>query len=95
MVKYEQINRKDMTAMKRAGHLCRIDKLGRIVIPKQLRDSFDIRSDDAIEIFTDDNAIILRKYTESCTFCGSEDNLRSFKGKTVCESCINELEASE
>ena len=77
--------------MKRAGHLCRIDKLGRVVIPKQLRDSFDIHPDDAIEIFTDDSSIILRKYTESCCFCGSEDNLISFKGKTVCESCIKEL----
>ena len=77
--------------MKRAGHLCRIDKLGRVVIPKQLRDSFDIYPDDAIEIFTDDSSIILRKYTESCCFCGSEDNLKGFKGKTVCESCIKEL----
>lgn len=77
--------------MKRAGHLCRIDKLGRVVIPKQLRDRFDIFPDDAIEIFTDDSSIILRKYTESCTFCGDTDNLVSFKGKTVCKSCITEL----
>ena len=77
--------------MKRAGHLCRIDKLGRVVIPKQLRDSFDIRPDDPIEIFTDDSSIILRKYTETCTFCGSDDDLTDFKGKAVCQSCIKEL----
>lgn len=81
--------------MKRAGHLCRIDKLGRVVIPKQLRDHFDIHPDDAIELFTDGSSIILRKYTQSCTFCGSEDHLISFKGKTVCKVCIKELNLSE
>lgn len=78
--------------MKRAGHLCRIDKLGRIVIPKQLRDSFDIHTDDAIELFTNENAIVLKKYTESCAFCSGEDNLISFKGKTVCKKCVKELD---
>lgn len=81
--------------MKRAGHICRIDKLGRVVIPKQLRERFDIRPEDAIELFTDGNAIILKKCIESCTFCGNEDDLVSFKGKTVCKNCIKALNASE
>ncbi len=77
--------------MKRAGHLCRIDKLGRVVIPKQLRDSFDIDADDVIEIFTDDNAIILKKYTPTCAFCGEDEDVIEYKGKAICKNCMNEL----
>lgn len=77
--------------MKPAGYLCKIDKLGRIVIPKPLRTKFDLKIDDAIELFTDDESIILKKYRESCIFCGSDEDLVALEGKTVCKSCIAKL----
>lgn len=74
-----------------AGFLCKIDKLGRIVIPKPLRDKYDIHTDDTLEMFTEPNAIVLKKYGASCLFCGETDRLTTFKGKVVCQGCIDKL----
>lgn len=78
--------------MKPAGFLCKIDKLGRIVIPKPLRDKYDIHTDDTLEMFTEADAIVLRKYGMSCTFCGESEALTVFKGKPVCQDCLNKLQ---
>ena len=77
--------------MKPAGFLCNIDKLGRIVIPKPLRTKFDLKIDDTIELFIEDDSIILKKYRESCIFCGSDEDLVAYEGKTVCKHCIAKL----
>lgn len=77
--------------MKPAGFLCKIDKLGRIVVPKPLRTQFDLKIDDTIELFTDDQSIILRKYRKSCIFCGGDEELIDYQGKTVCKRCAAEL----
>ena len=81
--------------MKPAGFLCKIDKLGRIVVPKPLRTQFGLNIDDTIELFTDENAIILKKYRESCIFCGSDEELVSFGGKSVCRRCIEKLSSEQ
>lgn len=77
--------------MKPAGFLCKIDKLGRIVVPKPLRTKYDLNIDDTIELFTDDDSIILKKYKASCIFCGGDEDLVPYQGKTVCKSCIAKL----
>ena len=77
--------------MKPAGFLCKIDKLGRIVVPKPLRTKYDLNIDDTIELFTDDESIILKKYKASCIFCGADEDLVNYQGKTVCKSCIAKL----
>jgi len=77
--------------MKPAGFLCKIDKLGRIVVPKPLRTKYNLNIDDTIELFTDDDAIVLKKYRESCIFCGSDEDLVTLEGKTVCRGCIEKL----
>ena len=77
--------------MKPAGFLCKIDKLGRIVVPKPLRTKYDLNIDDTIELFTEDDSIILKKYQASCIFCGGDEDLVSYQGKTVCKSCIAKL----
>ena len=77
--------------MKPAGFLCKIDKLGRIVIPKPLRAKYDLHTDDTIELFTDPDAIIIKKYAMSCIFCGNSENLKTYQGKPVCEDCLNRL----
>lgn len=77
--------------MKRAGDLCKIDNLGRIVIPVRLRRKFDLKQNDTLEIFTEDGSIILRKYIASCVFCGNEDDLQELNDKYVCRNCIEKL----
>ncbi|MBP0979487.1 MAG: AbrB/MazE/SpoVT family DNA-binding domain-containing protein [Oscillospiraceae bacterium] len=80
--------------MKSLGILRRIDELGRIVLPKELRSAFDIRPGDSIEIYTDrDNAIILKKYQHKCIFCGSNDDLVEYKGRMVCQDCVDDIES--
>lgn len=78
--------------MKPAGFLCKIDKLGRIVVPKPLRTKFDLNIDDTIELFTEGDAIVMKKYGMSCIFCGNGDDLHDFKGKPICKGCLDELE---
>ena len=77
--------------MKAAECLCKIDKLGRMVLPKIIRDKFDLSEGDSLEVFTEDNKIILKKYKPCCIFCGEADNVTIFAGKIVCKSCIEEL----
>jgi transcriptional pleiotropic regulator of transition state genes len=77
--------------MKATGIVRRIDELGRIVIPMELRRTLDIKERDPIEIFTDGEKIVLVKYQPGCVLCGNPENLRSFKGNRICQKCINEL----
>lgn len=77
--------------MKSTGIVRRIDSLGRFVIPIELRNVMDISTSDAIEIFTDDDRIILKKYHPACMFCGNADKITYFKGKLVCQDCLEEL----
>jgi len=78
--------------MKKAtGVVRRIDELGRIVIPKELRDAYGIEAGDPIEFYTSDGEIILRKYQPGCVFCGETENLETFHGKHVCRRCKDEL----
>lgn len=77
--------------MKPAGFSCKIDKLGRIVIPKPIRKKYDLNVDDTLEMFTEAEGIILRKYAESCIFCGDSHDVLSIHGKPVCTKCLNEI----
>lgn len=78
--------------MKSLGILRKIDELGRIVLPKELRTAFNIQSGDALEIYTEkDNTIVLKKHQPNCIFCGSDENLKEYKGILVCQQCINSL----
>lgn len=81
--------------MKPAGFLCKIDKLGRIVIPKPLRAKYDLHTDDTIELFTEPDAIVIKKYAMSCIFCGNSEELADFKGKPVCADCLRQLTQSD
>ena len=77
--------------MKRAGDLCKIDNLGRIVIPVRLRRKYDLKQGDTLEIFTENENIVLRRYIASCTFCGNEDDLCEMNDKYICRDCIEKL----
>jgi transcriptional pleiotropic regulator of transition state genes len=77
--------------MKSTGIVRKIDSLGRFVIPIELRNVLDIGTNDSIEIFTDEDKIILKKYQPACLFCGNADNITYFKGKLICKDCLAEL----
>jgi transcriptional pleiotropic regulator of transition state genes len=77
--------------MKSTGMVRRVDELGRIVLPVELRRTLGISERDALEIYGDGRSVILRKYEPVCTFCGNAKDVVNFKGKNVCPSCIKEL----
>ena len=77
--------------MKATGIVRKVDELGRIVLPIELRRTLDIEIKDPIEIFVDDEYILLKKYEPACIFCGNAKNVRRIKEKNVCEDCLKEL----
>ena len=79
--------------MKSTGVVRKVDELGRIVLPIEIRKVLDIKQKDAIEIFTDSDRIILQKYQPACTFCNNANDIIYFSGKRVCAECIEKLKA--
>ena len=77
--------------MKTTGVSRKVDDLGRIVLPAEIRRSFDIREGDHIDIAVDEQNIILSKRHNTCTFCGSAEGLRQFRSHPVCAPCLAEL----
>ena len=77
--------------MKSTGIVRKVDELGRIVLPIELRRTLDIAEKDSLEIYVDEDAIVLRKYEPDCIFCGNAKNIVDFRGKNVCSSCLKEL----
>ena len=73
--------------MKSMGIVRNIDELGRIVIPKELRNKMDMHEGSSVEIFVRDNNICLRRYYEGCHFCGGSDDVAEFKEKLICRAC--------
>ena len=82
--------KKAVFKMKSTGITRRVDELGRIILPIELRRTLDIAERDSLEFFTEDDKIILRKYTPGCIFCG-ESEAASFKGQLICVACRKEL----
>lgn len=77
--------------MKSTGIVRQMDHLGRVVLPIELRRTLDIHEKDSLEIYVDDDSIILKKYEPACIFCGGADSITVFKGKNVCAHCLEEL----
>lgn len=72
---------------KATGMVRRVDELGRLVLPMELRRTFNIEVKDSLEIYVDGDKIILRKYDPACVFCGEAGHVEQFKGKNVCGAC--------
>ncbi len=78
--------------MKSTGIVRKVDELGRIVLPIELRRTLDIAERDSLEIYVDNDSIILRKYQPACIFCDNARDVIAYKNKNVCKSCIKALE---
>ena len=77
--------------MKATGIVRRVDQLGRVVLPIELRRTLDIEIRDPLEIYMDDGSIMLKKYAPACILCGEEGELVEYKGKKICRKCIKTL----
>mgnify|MGYP001230979694 FL=1 len=77
--------------MKSTGIVRKRDDLGRMVIPIELRKTMNIDKKDPMEIYVDDEKIILKKYEPACIFCSSADNTFEFEGKRVCPDCVEAM----
>ena len=80
--------------MKSTGIVRSLDGVGRIVLPMEIRKKLGItENNDALEIYTEGDKIILKKYAPDCVFCGSSKDIFSFKGKNICSKCKKEMES--
>ena len=77
--------------MKSTGIVRKVDELGRIVIPIELRRTMGIEEKDSLEIYIDEEKIILKKYEPACIFCGSAKDVSTYKGRNICSLCANEI----
>jgi len=80
--------------MKSTGIVRKVDELGRIVIPKELRNVLNIEEKNSLEIYVDGEHIILKKYEPACIFCGNAKDTQIYKGKIICPECMEELKNS-
>lgn len=78
--------------MKATGIVRQLDSLGRIVLPIELRRTMDINAKDLVEIYVEDNLIILKKHHPCCIFCYTSTNLHSYMGKQICDKCCSSLQ---
>ena len=77
--------------MKATGIVRKVDELGRIVLPIELRRTLDIAERDPLEIYVDGSSIVLTQYQPACIFCGDSKDIIAYKGKNVCAVCLKEL----
>ena len=77
--------------MKSLGIVRKVDELGRIVLPIELRRTLNIAEKDSLEIYVDGNSIMLKKYQPACIFCDSAKDIYVFRGKNVCSHCLAEM----
>ena len=83
--------RKEGITLKSTGIVRRVDELGRIVLPIELRRTLDIAVRDELEIYLDDDRVVLKKYEPSCIFCSASRNLVTYRGRNVCMECIRHM----
>ncbi|WP_238884476.1 AbrB/MazE/SpoVT family DNA-binding domain-containing protein [Clostridium sp. YIM B02551] len=81
--------------MKSTGVVRKSDQLGRIVLPKELRKTLNLNEGDSLEIYTEGENIILKKYAPGCVFCGEVDNTTEYKGQTICKGCLKDLKGAK
>ena len=77
--------------MKSTGIVRKMDDLGRVVIPIEIRNQFNIAEKDPVEIYVDGSSIVIKKYEPNCIFCGNTENLINYNDKLICEDCSKKI----
>ncbi|WP_076349164.1 AbrB/MazE/SpoVT family DNA-binding domain-containing protein [Alicyclobacillus vulcanalis] len=67
------------------------DNQFRVTLPKSIRDVLDLPAKSSVEIFLDDNCVVMRKYSPGCVFCGQVDGTTLYRHRPICETCRQEL----
>ena len=80
-----------MPQYKSTGIVRQIDDLGRIVIPKELRKTMELKQKDSKKFYVDEGRIVLEKYDEGCFFCGDLEEIIEFGGITICKNCLGRM----
>lgn len=78
--------------MKSTGIVRKVDELGRIVLPIELRRTLEIAERDSLEIYVEGSTIILKKYEPACIFCGDAKDVINYKGRNICRKCLEEMQ---
>lgn len=81
--------------MKATGIVRPVDNLGRVVLPVELRRMLDIEKDAALEVYVDNDSIVLKKYQPACIFCGSADHVQQYNGRIICKACRQAIGAMD
>ncbi|WP_415310501.1 AbrB/MazE/SpoVT family DNA-binding domain-containing protein [Clostridium perfringens] len=79
--------------LKSTGVVRKLDQLGRIVLPKELRTVLNLKEKDALEIYVDGEQIILKKYEPACVFCGDAREVVNYRGKNICKKCLEKMKS--
>lgn len=90
---WQYTKKKGEFCMKSTGVVRKVDELGRVVLPSSIRAHMDIKANDAMEIFTDGERIVLQKYQPACIFCNDVDNVVFFNGKRICAACLEQIKS--
>ena len=69
----------------------KVDCLGRVILPIELRRTLDLMGSNSLELFVEGNSIFLKKYEPGCTFCGNAKDISSYKGRNICARCRKQL----
>lgn len=77
--------------MRSLGMVRKVDELGRIVLPIEIRRMMELNPGDGAEIFVEKNRVILQKYSPSCIFCGEADDIITYKDRKICKDCLLQL----
>lgn len=77
--------------MKSTGIVRKVDELGRIVLPIELRRTLEIAERDSLEIYVEGSTIILKKYEPACIFCGDAKDVVNYRGRNICRKCLEEM----
>ena len=77
--------------VKSTGIVRKVDELGRIVIPIELRRNLGIDEKDSLEIYVENDHILLKKYSPACIFCSNASEITTFNGRNICKDCLNEI----
>ena len=80
--------------MKATGIVRAVDELGRVVLPMELRKTLEINVKAPLEIYVDEEKIILKKYQPACIFCNEARDVREYMGKNICRSCLEDLKGN-
>lgn len=89
----DKLHKGDETVVKSTGIVRKVDELGRIVLPKELRSTLDIKEKDSLEIYVDSDQIILKKYAPACIFCNNASDIVVYEGKNICKECLDKMKS--